>query len=234
MKFRDFLNEGKIKITKEKLLDLDVKRFGSTIPLCRKITRDIKHVCDLIEKDGYYLLQNTKTWTDQMLISPDDLGKIENANDLLTGKEIKIGRSVYKVETYGSITNKAGIFRVEGDQVVTIKSNKSEELMRYFDADLLYGINATVTESVARANADENNKVTAWFDKTGKEMLIFGHGDIVNTNKHIVCWVQQHTSDPWRRFRPGELVKQTVSMESLFPGAYKKSTIKKSNVFILK
>lgn len=57
MSFIEFLTEevtsAKIKIKKELLFDLPGKQYSSSIPLCRKINKEIKTVCDLIENEGY-------------------------------------------------------------------------------------------------------------------------------------------------------------------------------------
>jgi len=237
--FREYaeekLNEAaKIKVKKEKILDLDNKRYGGDVPLCKKVHKDIKNICELLEK-GYFLLENDKSFKKDVIISPEDYAKIENSDKTLTNEfaTVKIGRSEYRLTKLDHVSNKANLVTIENaEPLYSIKKNPIE--YNYLNSDLVYGFFTAVTKNIADSHA-KDGYLSAYFNSKGTVlMMLSANKNSIDKNKKYVAWVQQHSAQKWKFFKEGELIWDTVSVNKLFPGSYKKSTIDKSHVFILK
>lgn len=237
MSFIEFFNEevtsAKIKIKKELLFDLPGKRYSSTIPLCRKINKEIKTVCDLIEHNGYYVLYNKKSYKHDLIISPENLSKIPGAIEALKNNTtFKIGVSEYTVYKYNTICNKVQEVIVTGESLGEIQKNK--ENSKYLDAQLIYGLNlSAMTENIASYSA-KDGKFGGYFNKERDSLKIHGSEGTIDTSKPFVTWAQQHASSPFIMWNADEVQFAQVSMRVMFPGAYNKSTINKKDVFVIK
>ena len=232
-KFKDYLNENKVKVKKELLLNLPAKRYTSSVPLAREIDKDIAKACDLMEKEGYYLLKNTKTYSSDMLISPEDLAKIPGAtNAIRNSSSITIGRSEYEAAYGQYICNKTSIFKIEGEIVDTPEKSGAES--QWFDAPVIRGIGlGALTQDIASSRV-KDGKYSGYFNMANDSVVMHGGKISLNTKKPFITWKQQHSSSPWS-YHPGGTVEFTeVSIRKMFPGAYNKSTIDKKNIFVIK
>lgn len=238
MGFRNFLDEAdspkKIKVKKEVLFDLPAKQFTKAIPLCRKINADIKKVCDLIEHDGYYVLQNVKTWNYDLIISPENLAKIPGAGEAIKNhdKSFMLGVSEVKIYEGSYISNKTSTVEITGDIINEVKKNTGNT--KCMDAQLIYGLNCpAVTENIALSNTNDG-KYGGYFNDDRTSLKIHGQKGTIDTTKVFVTWAQQHSSSPFTIWNANSVQWAEVSMRTMFPGAYNKSTINKKNVFVIK
>lgn len=234
MGFREFLNEEtKIKVKKELILDLDAKKFSSDVPLCRKISTEIKKICDLIEHDGYYVLQNRKSYKTDLIVSPENLSKIPGAAEALKNNtSFKIGVSEYTIYEGRTISNKTSELLVTGEVISEIKKNTNNT--KYMDAQLIYGLNlSALTENIASSSVVDG-KYGGYFNKDKTSVKIHGSKGTIDTSKPFVTWAQQHASRPFSLWEANSIEWADVSMRVMFPGAYNKSTINKKDVFVIK
>jgi len=240
MTFRELLEKKNIiKVKKEIIIDLPKKMYGSTLPLCKKIDSDISKVCDLIDKEGYYILTNAKSYVNDAIISPSDLAKIPDAtSNLNQGSTVKIGRSSYYMSDISySLSSKLANIVVTSDEVLDdiVKSKQAKEALIYKDANLYYGFNlAKLTRDIADSSISDG-KFGAYFNKSGKAIIAIGVEGSINTKKPSIFWYQQHSAKTWDYFNPNTLEYKKVPVSSIFAGAFKKSAnIDKSNIFVLK
>lgn len=230
MSFKELFEAKGPKVKKESLLNYNI-----SYPLCREASREIEAICDLIEKEGYYLLKNVKTDREEAIISPEDLAKIPGATEALSnGERFKIGRSTYRNYRPIHIFKKAFKFVVEGDIVDKPAKNPMANEGLYYDAQVLHGIGlSTLTRDIAEARSHDDY-FGAYFSATGTKVEMIGTKGTVKTNKNVFAHFQQNSSIDWKRFPPDSLVYKEVHISKLFPKAFKKSTIKKKDIFVIK
>lgn len=234
MGFREFLNEEtKIKVKKELILDVDAKKFSGDVPLCRKISAEVKKLCDLIEHNGYYVLQNRKSYKTDLIVSPENLSKIPGAAEALKDNtSFKIGVSEYTIYEGRTICNKTSELIVTGEVISEIKKNTNNT--KYMDAQLIYGLNlSALTENVASSSV-VNGKYCGYFNKDKTAVKIHGVKGTIDTSKPFITWAQQHASRPFSLWEANTIEWAEVSMNVMFPKAYSKSTIYKKDVFVIK
>ena len=226
------LNEGKVKIKKELLFELPVKQYSSQIPLCRKISKEIKNVCDLIEHKGYYTLKNKKSFKIDLVISPENLSKIPGAIDALKNNTVfKIGVSDYMIYSNDTICNKVQEVIVTGESLGNVPN--SVQNSKYLNAQLIYGFNlATMTENIALRSI-KDGLYGGYFNKDKNSLRIHGLQGSIDTSKPFVTWAQQHAAVPFRLWNADEVKWFDISMSVMFPKAYNKSTINKKDVFVI-
>ena len=231
--FKEYTNEA-VKIKRVKIIDLPAKTYGPNIPLCKGIHNDVDSVIDKI-KAGYYVLENTKSYKND-IISPENLAKIEGAtSDIINGKKVKLGRSEYKImhENYYSITSATAELEVTGPEI-----DKPEKSTRkydaYSDAQLVYGMNAgALSRNVADAHSS-GETFGAYFNEDGENVRVLGQEGTIKNNAPVIFWIQQHSSEKWAKFDKGELKYKEVNINRLFPRAFTKSKYSKNRVLVLK
>ena len=230
--FREMLEESEItlKIKKSIVLDLSAKDYASNIPLCRKLHKDIKHICDLIENEGYYVLSNRKTYKSDIIISPENLAKISGATSTKTS--FMIGKSEYEKSTSSKVSNKISILEITGDIIDSVVKNTSNS--EYMDVEIIYGLDLSALTQDIALSAVKDGKYGGYFNKDKDRVKIHGSEGTIDTTKPFITWAQQHSSSPFTLWDANEVSWAWVSMKTMFPGAYNKSTIYKKDVFVIK
>lgn len=90
-----------------------------------------------------------------------------------------------------------------------------------------------MTENIASYSA-KDGKFGGYFNKDRDSLKIHGSEGTIDTSKPFVTWAQQHASVPFKLWHADEVKWAEVSMRTMFPGAYNKSTINKKDVFVIK
>ena len=234
--FKEYTNEAikAPKVKKEVMATFDKKIYGSDIRLVKGFRKELDSIIKRVEKEDLYLLQHAKSYS-YAFITPENLAKIAGATDGIMVKwaKVKIGRSEYELDRYPTVGGKVEELIVEGDIVDTPKPGPTkQDMQKYLNAQVLYGIKGVFNRNVAESHMDENGKVG--FYTTGSDVAIIGVKGTIKTNKPSMFHIQQHSSQKFRTFDENQLEWVEVHINRLFPKAYTKSDWDKKDVLVLK
>ena len=76
-----------------------------------------------------------------------------------------------------------------------------------------------------------DGKYCGYFNKDKTSVKIHGSKGTIDTSKPFVTWAQQHASRPFSLWEANSIEWAEVSMNTMFPRAYAKSTINKDLIW---